>query len=43
MIKCNCRLGLEGDLLGYAGFPSTYTIRHPLLWQIETISTGKLA
>jgi hypothetical protein len=38
MIKCNCRLGLEGDLLGYAGFAPALTVRRPLLWQIETMS-----
>src|ERR1700756_4413308 len=37
MIQCNCRLGLEGDLLGYTGLPATYTVRRPLRWQIETI------
>src|SRR5215510_5617959 len=38
MIKCNCRLGLEGDLLGYAGFAPALTVRRPLLWQIQTMS-----
>src|ERR1700756_194119 len=38
MIKCNCRLGLEGDLFGYTGFAPALTVRRPLLWQIQTIS-----
>jgi hypothetical protein len=37
LLKCDRRLGFEGDLLGHTGFAPTRTVRRPLLWQIEAI------